>query len=147
MTSKIFSEKCIYSEMQETISTPTWSLIIHRITFYQKKFMVCVVTFITISILNISPILNIQLHSQEFCECNCPFFYPIFYIVMPYGKLWLFFWGFVQNPKSNFIAENISFFEPPINGSIHRKPRTYWEYMYKPCTYQVCKRKNDISIF
>ena len=34
--------------------------------------MVCVVTTITISVFNISPILNIQLHSQESCECTYP---------------------------------------------------------------------------
>ena len=34
--------------------------------------MVYVLTAITISLCSILPILNIQLHSKYFCNCNCP---------------------------------------------------------------------------
>ena len=50
--------------------------------------MVCVVTSITVSIFNISPILNVQLHSRYSCECNCTILkIPIFDIFMPCESL------------------------------------------------------------
>ena len=88
--------------------------------------MICVVTDITISDLNISPILDIHLHYRESCECNCSIKkIPIFDIVMPYKSLWKFLRGFAQNPKYNFISQNSSFFDPPSTDNLHRKPCTY----------------------
>ena len=75
--------------------------------------MVCVVIAITISIFNIIPILNIQLHSRKYCECNCPFFefscvwYS--YVKQDFVNICK---GFEQNPTSNFIAQKSKFFEP-----------------------------------
>ena len=67
--------------------------------------MVCVVTAIILLFFNILPIINIWLHSRDSCECNClKIMNPIFYIFLPYKSLWLFFLGFSQIPKSNFIA-------------------------------------------
>ena len=61
-----FSWKC-YANL--TGPTPTQELILHRI-IPESPFIVCVVTAITISIFNISPILNIQLHYRDYFECN-----------------------------------------------------------------------------
>ena len=36
--------------------------------------MVCVVAVVYIPILNITSILKIQLHSRDYCKCNCPLF-------------------------------------------------------------------------
>ena len=67
-------------------------------------------TAITLSILNISPKLNIQLHSWDYHEWNFPLLkIPIFDIIMPFKSLWPFLKGFAQNPKSNFIVQKRSF--------------------------------------
>ena len=72
--------------------TPTRAKILHIIAFYHSKLMLCVVIAINISIFNISPTLNIQLHPQDSFACN---YLPlkknlIFDIVMPNNSLWLF---------------------------------------------------------
>ena len=66
-------------------------------------------TSITISIFDISLILNIQLHSHDPFECNFPL-NSIFDIVVPYKSLCLSFWGYAQNPKSNFFISQKSLF-------------------------------------
>ena len=53
--------------------------------------IVCVEIAITISIFNISPILNIQLHPCGSCECKYPIKNPIPDIFMAYKSLWLYF--------------------------------------------------------
>ena len=87
--------------------------------------MVCVVISITVSILNISPILNTQLYFQDSCERNCPIFFEnkIFDIVMSYKSMRIFLKG--KKRKSNFIAQKILFFELFRTGDLIRKPHTY----------------------
>ena len=76
--------------------------------------MVFSVIAITISILNILPILNMQSHSQYFCDCNYPLCKDlIFDVVMPYNNLWVFK-GFEQNPKSNLLLKITRFFSPNL---------------------------------
>ena len=43
--------------------------------------MVYFMTAITIPMFNISPILYLQLHSQESCDCNYPFFWKFQYLI------------------------------------------------------------------
>ena len=57
-----------------TGSTPTRALILHRITFDNPFEYLCYESYNYIYF-NISPILNIQLHYRDFCECNCPFYF------------------------------------------------------------------------
>ena len=80
-----------------SLASMVWSVrytIINSIQdhFWSPFLMVYVVTSITISIFNIEPILNIQLHSWQNCKCNYQRFLKnlIYDIGMPYKILWLF---------------------------------------------------------
>ena len=80
--------------------------------------MVCVVTVITISVFTISPILNIQLHSQDSCKCNCPFFLKniIFDIVIPFKSLWLFEKVLHKTQNPFFLLERACFLNLLVQG-------------------------------
>ena len=81
---------------------------------------VCVMTSITISIFDVPPKLNIQLHSWDSSDCNYPLFkskIPIFNIVMPYNSLWLFFRVLHKTPNPIYCSEELVFWTTK-----------YWKY-------------------
>ena len=95
---------------------------------WSTHLMACFVIARAVSILNVSPILNIRLQSRYSCEYNfsfCSWILPIFDIFMPYKSLWLFFWDFTQNPKSTVIDLKISCFKITSTGIQIRKYCTY----------------------
>ena len=87
--------------------------------------MVSLLTSITISILNIPLILNMQLHSWDSCKCNCQNNWKIDILyIMPYKSLWIVF-NFFTKPQIQFYI-NKDLLLSPSTGNLRRKLRMYW---------------------
>ena len=99
--------------------------------------MICAVISKIISVLKNSPILNIQVHTWDSCECNYTLkkkINTLFDIVIPLQEFVAVLKVFLQNPKSSFIAWKSMFFDPPTSRS-QRKKSVHTVNTRRNCVY------------
>ena len=93
---------------------------------WSPLLMIYAVTAITKSIFNISPILNIQLHSWESYECNFPLFNSNIWYSYSLQE-YVVFLIFCTNLNFSFIDKRDIFSSQLVLEIYVRKPRKYWE--------------------